>query len=286
MFRKNKNKNRSKRGFSLVELIVAIGILAVLTAVLAPTLSSNVERSRAQRDASAMDEIVRVVQKAVSQSTGYDEMLLYSCDNNYVTYTDSSGNYGQQEKSNEFWAPDGLGKATTITFNPKSGALWSTYEIEDAIVNDMTFGNGSSGENRVMVGMYAQNGQCYLRSTAVNSDATTAYVYHAIRSALGESITVRSNKYKNSSFTVFITWDFAGGVYVPRVYGYYNGINLSKNSSASVGSGTNDYDNAGDPITRPDNQGGINNKPTYNDSTLIPPTITPGVPNPTPDYKQ
>ena len=45
MFKNRKNK----KGFSLVELIIVIAILAVLAIVLVPTLTKNVEKSRAQK---------------------------------------------------------------------------------------------------------------------------------------------------------------------------------------------------------------------------------------------
>ena len=49
-----------KSGFSFVELVVVIAILAVLLAVLSPMLISSVEHSRMQRDDSAMDEVVNI----------------------------------------------------------------------------------------------------------------------------------------------------------------------------------------------------------------------------------
>ena len=56
----------SKRGFSLVELIVVIAIMAVMVAVLAPSLLQYVERSRAQKDDSAMGEVANAIQVCVT----------------------------------------------------------------------------------------------------------------------------------------------------------------------------------------------------------------------------
>ncbi len=44
----------NNQGFSLVELIIVIAIMAVLVGVLAPQFIKYVERGRAQRDASAL----------------------------------------------------------------------------------------------------------------------------------------------------------------------------------------------------------------------------------------
>ena len=92
--RKNENK-----GFSLVELIVVIAIMAVLTAVLAPSLLQYVERSRAQKDDSAMGEVCNAIQLALSDQNIYDEVIYYTCYNNYSCYIDSDD--GAEPTANE-----------------------------------------------------------------------------------------------------------------------------------------------------------------------------------------
>jgi len=51
-----------KRGFSLVELIIVIAIMAILVAVLAPTYLKYVERSRKSTDCQTVAEIIKAVQ--------------------------------------------------------------------------------------------------------------------------------------------------------------------------------------------------------------------------------
>ena len=127
----------NKKGFTLVEIAVVIAIMAVLLAVLAPSLLRSVEDSRMQRDDSAMAEVTHAVKLALSDPIVLDEMVQYSCTNNYVTYTDSSGVYGAKYTDEEFWAPDGAGFATTITFNPEINAQGDTiYRLDTALVND------------------------------------------------------------------------------------------------------------------------------------------------------
>ena len=71
-----------RTAFSLVELIVVIAIMAVMAAVLAPALIGYTERSRAQKDDSAMDELVNSIQLALADENIYDELLKFSTSDN------------------------------------------------------------------------------------------------------------------------------------------------------------------------------------------------------------
>ena len=86
----NNIKKNVNKGFSLVELIVVIAIMAVLTAVLAPSLLAYVERSRAQKDDSAMGEVVNAVMLALADQNVYDEVLFYTCKDNVSCYIDGA----------------------------------------------------------------------------------------------------------------------------------------------------------------------------------------------------
>ena len=81
-------KNNNK-GFSLVELIVVIAIMAVLVGVLAPTLLRYVEKSRAQKDASAVSEVINAVEIACADEevvkTLTDASYTVTVKNNAIT---------------------------------------------------------------------------------------------------------------------------------------------------------------------------------------------------------
>ena len=55
-------KKKDNKGFSLVELIIVVAIVAILVGLLAPQYLKYVEKSRKSADASNLDEMVRAIQ--------------------------------------------------------------------------------------------------------------------------------------------------------------------------------------------------------------------------------
>ena len=56
---------KNNKGFSLIELIIVITIMAILTALIAPQLLRYVEQSRVAKDANTLDEAHRAFQLAL-----------------------------------------------------------------------------------------------------------------------------------------------------------------------------------------------------------------------------
>jgi len=72
MARRNmKKREKDNKGFSLIELIIVITIMAILTALLAPQLLRYVEQSRQSKDAANMDELYRATQLALTDEKVY-----------------------------------------------------------------------------------------------------------------------------------------------------------------------------------------------------------------------
>ena len=65
-------KKTNNKGFSLVELIVVIAIMAVLMVVIAPQLLRYVDKTRIQRDNSAIAEIANAAKIAMAEQDVYD----------------------------------------------------------------------------------------------------------------------------------------------------------------------------------------------------------------------
>ena len=77
-----KMSQKNNKGFSLVELIVVVAIMAVLMGVLVPTLVKNVEKSKKQKDASAIEEIRSTMVTTLADPT-------YSDIEATITYNDA-----------------------------------------------------------------------------------------------------------------------------------------------------------------------------------------------------
>ena len=71
---KKEMKKKNNKGFSLVELIVVIAIMAVLMVVLAPAMLRYVEKSRVQKDESAISEVIRAVELAAAEEKIADKI--------------------------------------------------------------------------------------------------------------------------------------------------------------------------------------------------------------------
>ena len=80
-------KKKNNKGFSLVELIVVVAIMAVLMGILVPTLVKNVEKSKKQKDESAIEEIRSQMQNSLADPkfSHITATITYNQDNKYTS---------------------------------------------------------------------------------------------------------------------------------------------------------------------------------------------------------
>lgn len=68
-------KRKNSKGFSLIELIIAIAILVILTGLLAPQFMRYMEKSREAKDMQVLDTIYGAVQVALTNEDAYEEIV-------------------------------------------------------------------------------------------------------------------------------------------------------------------------------------------------------------------
>ena len=237
----------NKSAFSLVELIVVIAIMAVMAAVLAPSLLGYVEKSRMQKDDSAMDEITNAIQLSLADMNVYDEALQFAVKDNYSCYCDGDASTNTDAnkittKEPDLWLfndnarlldetvykPAGKMRGVTITLKPNGSA---EYILKDGIVNQIGDESTKKGTN----------------GGAILEDCSE--LYNRLRSTVGDTIKATSQTYRNSDYTIFISMGTTGGNQADKqdaiqVYGQYNGTILSE-VAAPVAGGTQGSENLG-----------------------------------------
>ena len=85
--KKEEQRKKNNRGFSLVELIVVIAIMAVLVAVTAPQFTKYVDKSRQSVDATTVANVVSAAQVGVADVVSYPDIT----SGTYVITINTSG---------------------------------------------------------------------------------------------------------------------------------------------------------------------------------------------------
>lgn len=89
-------KKMNNKGFSLIELIIVIAIMAILVAIIAPNLTKYLGKSKTKTDAKNLDEVKQQVQNAISDAST-DEVAVptktikVACSGGAVTVTNGDG---------------------------------------------------------------------------------------------------------------------------------------------------------------------------------------------------
>ena len=123
-------KKTNNKGFSLVELIVVVAIMAVLIGVLAPQFLRYVEKSRLQKDNSAIGEIANAVKIASADETVNNAIG----DTDAITPSGKAYSFSASGNALEKELNKVLGASVTLTSNKYATAPTISITKADGIV--------------------------------------------------------------------------------------------------------------------------------------------------------
>lgn len=134
---KLKEKKLNNKGFSLVELIIVIAIMAVLIGVLAPQYLKYVERSRNSTDQDNATAIASALQVWASE-TDYGTKKPYVAGTGVVTVSSTGGSVTKENNTSA--VADALSNAglTISSTKCQSKTKWVSYTVTVTIDSDGT----------------------------------------------------------------------------------------------------------------------------------------------------
>lgn len=227
-----KNVKAKCKGFSLMELVVTIAIMAVLAAVLAPALIHYVEDSRATKDNHAMTEVVNAVKVALAYDDVYDEII------DDITWKNScyvDSNSPKNENKELLFVDDNDELYQSYMYTDEERMLDETpYKFHGRMYGaTVTFKPNNNHVIEIKDGIYSGEGTDR-KISEMNEDNV---LYTKIKQVIGNKIELTSATYKNSQYTIFICF----GVEAEKtqneykvelsdepivVYGQWSGTNL------------------------------------------------------------
>ena len=139
-----KRTKKNNKGFSLVELIVVVLIMAIIAVALAPQVMKWVNESRKSADASTYDSVVAACQDALADETVWNDVAKESADIDITIDDKTLGLAGPQSFKDEVTKQLG-GNVSSIKFKQKGASAKVTIKTDGTVVRaqEPTVGAGN-----------------------------------------------------------------------------------------------------------------------------------------------
>lgn len=129
-----KTAKRSKKGFTLVELIVVLVILAVLAAMLVPALVGYIDRAKKEKEYQAASTVYAGVQALATEAYGKSQKLSSASGFKLAEIKKLTGISVKAIKYKVAGTTTAIDEYTIeeIAIQFKDGENWYTYKVNDA----------------------------------------------------------------------------------------------------------------------------------------------------------
>ena len=156
---RRKNKMKNNKGFSLVELIIVIAIMAILVGVMAPQLIKYIEKSKVSADTQLADSVHTAILTAmmdpeVVNSSKYNNSAVIKTGVHDVTILTTSDVVGSAALE-VLGVTNASDLAKSLRSTKKNNATWAATDIKYEIVSNNSLSvwindsdaSGSKGNN-------------------------------------------------------------------------------------------------------------------------------------------
>ena len=289
--------HKHKKGFSLIELIVAIAILATMLLVLTPSVLKYIDESRTTKDLKTVADFTEVIESSLADDSVYNEITKYIVGKykedkmNYSSYIDHPAADVEEYK-------ESLGE-DSYTYSEKArrvdgiryfvGGEMRGVTITFPVTEDKKIDYINGRINEIQPG-----GIKGIANSITLKDASPTMVEY-IKNKFGKNIPIDSATYRFSELTVFIytgpavsftetadspmkvysQWDGTNLIDVERVEGVPDAGNVG-NQEGSGNAGEQPGGTGGNPGGSPGGSGGSNNNEYTNGIVPVGGTIPSG----------